>query len=418
MLFQILLFRSTAEASQLEELAVRAGFRILAQGNSSPETQKRAESSFPLKSMTAENRERAKAVVEKCTQFRRLPELQYAADPAIYKYLLTNPDVAVSTWRVMGISKFEMWQTGPLEYEAQAVDGSEGLADVLFRDENNCVFICDGRYHNPLLPKPLEAAALVWFRYGFAPAKDGTWVVTQSADVFVSFPSQGLAAVAKVLTPVTNSMMDRNLFEVSLYASLMSRAVRDEPEWVIQVASQMEGVIPQRTPELIAIARQPRLGRTISSRHISRQAEAAEKAMLLPSTISLFEITKPEDLAAVPGAPALPVPPVSANAGATTAASSSASSIRPSMSSGRNSPAARSAFSARPTVTIGADRTEMAQNPAAVRPKPAVAKEPAASAGLSDSTEFALQPAITPPLADGGAAKVSPASSTSVPMGP
>jgi hypothetical protein len=61
-----------------------------------------------------------------------------------------------------------------------------------------------------------------------------------------------------MLSPMTNSMMDRNLFEVSLYGSMMSRAVRDEPEWIVQVADQMEGVLPQRKGELITIARQPR----------------------------------------------------------------------------------------------------------------------------------------------------------------
>jgi hypothetical protein len=82
--------------------------------------------------------------------------------------------------------------------------------------------------------------------------------VSQKADVFVKFPSSAFSTVAKMLTPVTNGMMDRNLFEVSLYSSMMSRAVRDEPEWVVQVADQMEGVLPQRRGELIEVAQRPR----------------------------------------------------------------------------------------------------------------------------------------------------------------
>jgi hypothetical protein len=120
------------------------------------------------------------------------------------------------------------------------------------------VFVCQGTYHNVLLPKPLEASALIWFRATYTPAADGTHMVSQKADVFVKFPSAAFSAVAKMLTPVTNGMMDRNLFEVSLYSSMMSRAVRDEPEWVIQVADQMEGVLPQRRGELIEVAQRPR----------------------------------------------------------------------------------------------------------------------------------------------------------------
>lgn len=303
--------RAVYGGNQLEDLAIRAGFKILSQGDSSADARKQAISGVPFGKMTVINRQRAVKIVEDCNQFRRLPELQYSVDPAIYQYLLRHPDVAVSTWRVMGISKFEMWQTGRMEYEAQAADGSEGMADILYLDAEQCVFVCDGRYHNPLLPKPLAAVALIWFRNSFAPAADGSYLVTQKADVFVSFSSTGLSAIAKMLTPVTNSLMDRNLYEVSLYASLMSRAVRDEPEWVIQVAQQMEGVLPQRSSELINIARQPRR-RTTTSRSVS-ESTRDERERLLQSGISLFDPPGPQDFQspeALTVVPKVPVPSV------------------------------------------------------------------------------------------------------------
>lgn len=243
---------------QLEDLATKAGIRILSKGESSSDLQKKTIASIPLHAMAPASRLRAKKIMDDCSQYRRLPSLQYSIDEPMYRYLLQHPDVAVSTWRVMGISRFEMWQTGPLEYEAKAVDGSEGIADILYKDANQMVFVCEGTYHNVLLPKPLEASALIWFRATYTPAADGTHTVSQKADVFVKFPSSAFSAVAKMLTPVTNGMMDRNLFEVSLYSSMMSRAVRDEPEWVIQVADQLDGVLPQRRGELIEVAQRPR----------------------------------------------------------------------------------------------------------------------------------------------------------------
>jgi hypothetical protein len=261
---QILLFALATLLSQpsygdqLEELATKAGIRILSKGESSSDLQKKTVASIPLHAMAPASRQRAKKIMDDCSQYRRLPSLQYSIDEPMYRYLLQHPDVAVSTWRVMGISRFEMWQTGPLEYEAKAVDGSEGIADILYQDANQMVFVCEGTYHNALLPKPLAASALIWFRASYTPAADGTHTVSQKADVFVKFPSAAFSAVAKMLTPVTNGMMDRNLFEVSLYSSMMSRAVRDEPEWVIQVADQMEGVLPQRRGELIEVAQRPR----------------------------------------------------------------------------------------------------------------------------------------------------------------
>jgi hypothetical protein len=359
----------TRAGSQLEDLATQAGYKILAPGDSSSAAQRRASESLPVNRMKGPARNRAVSAVRQCNQFRHLPELQYSADPAMYRYLIQHPDVAVSTWRVMGISKFEMWQTGRERYEAKAVDGSEGVTDVLYRDHQQCVFICNGSYQNPLLPKSLDAGALVWIRWNFQPMSDGTYQVTQKADAFIVFESQGLSTFAKVLTPVTNTMMDRNLFEVSLYAGLMSRAVRDEPEWVIDVAQQLDGVLPQRRTEMMNIARQRR---PTSTAEAARRRQTEERQAFLSSGISLFAPPViPEDLAAVPELTAPPVPPVPLISGAETAASSSAAD-----------PAASGTVSLR-TVSV----STTGEVPVTVESTPA--------AKTQDG--FELQPTVTPP---------------------
>ncbi|MEJ7592172.1 MAG: hypothetical protein WKF77_11535 [Planctomycetaceae bacterium] len=313
---------SSCSGDQLKELAEKAGIRILADGESSPGAEEDARSNMPLKGMTQENRQRAQQIIKERSQFRRLPSLQYTIDEPMFRYLLRHPDVAVSTWRVMGISRFEMWQTGEMEYEAQAIDGSEGIADILYQDDNQMVFVCQGSYHNPLLPRPMEASALIWFRAVYAPNAEGTHVVTQKADVFVRFPSSGVSAIAKVLTPVLHSLMDRNLFEISLYGSMMSRAVRDEPEWVVQVAQQMEGVLPQRKAELIEVARKPRnvnRNGTVGGATIP----AADRKMIQSPQLLFLDPPKETEVAAVSAVSVLPITgsrasgPVTENASAT-----------------------------------------------------------------------------------------------------
>jgi len=277
---------SSCSGNQLKELAEKAGIKVTADGESSQTAEDQARNSIPLNAMTPQNRQRAQVIIKERSQFRRLPSLQYTIDEPMFRYLLKHPDVAVSTWRVMGISRFEMWQTGENEFEAQAIDGSEGLADILYQDNNQMVFICQGRYHNPLLPRAMEAAALIWFRAVYKQNPDGSQTVTQKADVFVRFPSSGVSAIAKVLTPVLHTLMDRNLFEISLYGSMMSRAVREEPDWVIQVAQQMEGVLPQRKNELIEVAR---IRRGVGSNgRVSKSSIPAADRNLIQSPALLF----------------------------------------------------------------------------------------------------------------------------------
>lgn len=373
----------SCSADQLKELAEKAGIRILADGESSAGAEDEARTAMPLKGMTQENRQRAQLIIKERSQFRRLPSLQYSIDEPMFRYLLKHPDVAVSTWRVMGISRFEMWQTGDMEYEALAIDGSEGIADILYQDDSQMVFVCQGSYHNPLLPRPMEAAALIWFRTIYAPNAEGAHVVTQKADVFVRFPSSGVSAIAKVLTPVLHSLMDRNLFEVSLYGSMMSRAVRDEPEWVVQVAQQMDGVLPQRKGELIEVARKPRnvnrngkMGRSTIS--------AADRQMILSPQLLFLDPPEESEVAVVPAASASPNPGGAASGPTTETASATAKSPVPVRTVSTSLPGNLTLITTKGSLTT--DSSTPVRN----------AGPPSEPTKRSDGV-FILQPAVVPP---------------------
>ena len=257
----------------LDELAERVGIKIIAEGSSSRRLRSQNVKQIPLNKMSEFSQRRVKTVLDECAQYRRLPEMQYPVKPQMYRYLVQHPDVAVSTWRVMQISKVEFHQTGPLEYEAMAPDGSLATAKILYQDQSQSVLLCDGTYSSPLLPKPITAAGLVWMRYDYRPNRKGEIEVRQRLDVFVSFPSATARTMAALASPITNMMMDRNAFEVSLYARMMCQAVEKDPEWVEEVASRMEGVLPQRRQQLASIARSVETSRdrtaAVSGRPIS-----------------------------------------------------------------------------------------------------------------------------------------------------
>ena len=375
-LVAVSLFANSSRADQLEELAKRAGLRILADGESSADFQKQTTATMPLHVLTPPNRARAQKILDNCSQYRRLPSLQYTIDEPIFRYLMQHPDVAVSTWRVMGISRFEMLQTGPQEFEAKAIDGSEGIADILYQDQNQMLFICDGSYHNVLLPRPLQAAALIWFRAVYAPNAEGTQVVTQKVDVFVRFPSVGFSTVAKILAPVTNGMMDRNLFEISLYGSMMSRAVQDEPEWIVQVARQLDGVLPQRKDELIAVARLPR---RMNPRGTARQVsiDSVDRSIIMSPQLLFFDPPK-EGTAATAATPDSTVPAVLVSSSAET---SGTAQIKATLISSETA-----------KITPGARATAAMQS-ARLSPVPTNPTNPTKTQPEAD---FELQPAVPP----------------------
>lgn len=246
---------STATAQDLAVLAQKVGVRVLAEATSDKDVMAWSRQRLPYPQMSPGARDRASRILANTSQYRRMPSLQYPVDPNMYQYLINHPDVAVSTWRAMGISKLQMSQKSRFEYEASAADGSDGIADVLWRDANQCLFIVEGRYNSPVLPSSINASALVWLQYRFVRNSKGEILVNQQVETFVHFHSAAIETIARLASRITNSILDRNVFEVSLYARMMSQAGQKDPRWISEVAARLDGVPANRRAELVRVSR-------------------------------------------------------------------------------------------------------------------------------------------------------------------
>lgn len=380
----------------LEALAARVGVRILSEGSSDSTVRDQTVRQIPVSRMTALNSQRVRNQLSHCAQYRRMPSLQYVVDPEMYRYLLNHPDVAVSSWRALGISRFQMWQTGPGEYEAEAGDGSEGIADIVFSDPQQVILFVEGTYNSPLLPRSIDASVLVWLRYKFVRATDGSTLVTQHTDAFVAFPSATMQTVAKIASPVTNVIMDRNALEVSLYARMISKAVQAEPEWVIALADRLDGVLPARPAELKQLAhkRRPAVSRVQSlSAAGSGHLDNSEEFRVFETSLS-----RVQEQVSIPSVGPLP-PELASKAQADAAARPSVIRRSPEIASAQTSAAGNSAPSGPPTRTASVTRSVSGLPPAAPEAGAGAAAasplktqsenvpgSPAAVAGMTDSS--------------------------------
>ena len=237
------------ESTAAEKLQIRTVSRPTSSRLEAAAVQKR----LPLEHLDHQKRSAVLEVLNSISLFRRLPGLTFEIEPDVYRYFTEHPDVAVSIWRVMDISKFQMWQTGPFEFEVNAGDGSTGITEVVYRDEDECLVICNGKYKSPLLIKPIKCRGLMHLTYSFSRDQCNVTHVTHHMAVYVSFPSHTVKTAAKVLSPVTNVIMDRNFQEVSAFARMMSLAMRHQPGWVENTAGRMDGVLRRRRDELVRL---------------------------------------------------------------------------------------------------------------------------------------------------------------------
>ncbi|QDT65894.1 hypothetical protein [Calycomorphotria hydatis] len=227
--------------------------RVVEEGTSSKRELQAAMKMLPLNVLDREKKSRAYSILRNLSFFRVMPKVRYRANPDVYEYFLTHPDVAVSMWRAMGVSKCQLTQTGPTEFKTDVGDGSVGEAEVLYHDERHHLVLGSGVFQGPMIVKPIEANVLLHLQTEKVPLPDGGHELVSHAAVFVMFPSQAVETAAKLISPVTNYVLDRNFREISLFAYMMTKAMEREPGWVEQIANRIDGVDKSARPDLLQL---------------------------------------------------------------------------------------------------------------------------------------------------------------------
>ncbi|HWL07881.1 MAG TPA: hypothetical protein VNQ76_05735 [Planctomicrobium sp.] len=225
------------------------GAKIQKPGDSSRRQRLAAAKELPVTGVSAAAQGQIQDVLNNISLFRRLPTVSMVTDQRPYEYFLQHPDVAVSLWRAMEISQVQLSQAGPTSYRTDTRDGTVGTVELLYRNQESVLILCQGQLHAPGMPRPIQAKALIHLQYRVT----GPTEVVHYCDMFVSFPSAAVEAIAKLVSPMSFRVADKNFEEISLFVSLMSNAMMKQPGWVEQIALQMEGVAAERGNELRSI---------------------------------------------------------------------------------------------------------------------------------------------------------------------
>ncbi|ODA29317.1 hypothetical protein A6X21_09255 [Planctopirus hydrillae] len=311
-------FQKNSELEYFEEI----GIHQLKPGSSTSQLRKEAMADLPMHRLTAEQQKKLNSLLQSVTLYRRLPTLQFEVDADAYRFFMQHPDIAVSTWRAMDISKFQLKETATGIYHADAGDGSIGNVEVLYRDPEDTLIICDGQFKSPAVVRPITARSVMRFQASFATQPDGRVICTHRGDVFVEFPQHMVDAVARVISPVSHSIADRNFRQITLFVHMMSQMMERQPSWVESLSKKMDGISEGHRQEFV------RLTQTAY-----QNAQARWRIANLPtSPISIDKIIEPLKIQDSSPSPAQPrVMPVDGNSSTTVSGrmvSESSSSIR------------------------------------------------------------------------------------------
>ena len=246
--------KANPSEAELDSAFQKLGVATAKSGSSSSGVRKQAIHDLPLADLSEDATAKVNGVLHNLAMFRRLPTLNFEVDPDVYHYFLYHPNVTVATWRAMEISKFQLKETEPNCYHADAGDGSVGQIQILNQSPSQTLIYCDGAFKSPLLPRPIVARALIRLQTTFAKEADGRTIGTHSGDVFVEFPSQAIETAARVISPVSHSIADRNFKQITLFVHLMTQAMAKHPGWIEMIGNKLDTVTPQERLQFLEMS--------------------------------------------------------------------------------------------------------------------------------------------------------------------
>ncbi len=225
---------------------------VLDDGTSSRRQRRASSKELPLNRLSRVNRVVVEGVLDDISLFRRLPVIRCEVDQVVMQLFTKHPDAAVSIWRAMGISDMQLTRLNGGQFRTDSGDGTHGVITVIHDAPDQKLIVCDGLFKGPMISKPIKARALMHLRTKYAQDRDGRTFATCTADVFVSFPSTAVETVARVISPVTYRIADQNFKEVGMFLRMMQIAMDKQPQWVEQIAAQLQGIPVSTQKELLA----------------------------------------------------------------------------------------------------------------------------------------------------------------------
>ncbi len=214
----------------------------LGQGALDQQTRQEAIDAIPFDQLTEASRQKLWSVVSQPSIYRQLPITVTEADPDLHVHLVRYPEVVVSMWQLMGITKVQIQRTS--DFTFKAADGAGTVCDVqlIYGDSNLHVYYAEGSYEGALLRKLIRGNCVMVLRSDYHQTETQQVFVTNRLDMFVQLDNVGAEILAKTLHPLVGKSADHNFIESTRFLGQVSQAAEARSSGLQQLAARLENI--------------------------------------------------------------------------------------------------------------------------------------------------------------------------------
>lgn len=215
-----------------------------ADGQSSREARITAIRSIPFDQLTPEATQQLRGVIENASYFRRMPTQTVPCDAEMYLFLIRHPEVVVSLWDVMGMTKVSLERIGEFQLRGNDGVGTTCNMDLVYGNENLHIYQSKGSYSGNLWARELQGRCVVCVHNKPTQLADGTPAMVAWMDTFLKLENAGADLAVKALGPFVSKTADHNFSECAGFLSQISQTAWTNPQGLVRVASRLPRVTP------------------------------------------------------------------------------------------------------------------------------------------------------------------------------
>jgi hypothetical protein len=208
---------------------------------------------IPLEKLPIAIRGKVAAVIDDVSLYRRLPVHSVDCEPDIFQYIITNPDVMVNIWHVMGVSNVMLDRIDADHYRCADGDGTTARVEVVYRSPQMQVIYAEGLYDGPLFPRPVRGQCVAILQYTSVHKASGRYEETAQLDTFLHVDNIGVEILAKLFQGFVGRTIDHNFVETVSFIASVSRTAETNPRGMRRMVARLNHVEPERRAQFIAV---------------------------------------------------------------------------------------------------------------------------------------------------------------------
>jgi hypothetical protein len=217
-----------------------SGAQTLTSGSSGRKFRQQAQQSVPYEVLNEETVSILKPVLDKPSLYRRLPVEAIQADPDYYRFLVRYPEVIVSIWKLMGVTKMDSERTGPFEVKTDDGAGTLSRLELVYGDQNKHIFYGEGSYEGPLLRRKLTGRCVLILNTVHEQDENGQPRAVSQLDVFLKVDNTTAGMIARTLQPIVGPTADHNFTESLKFVQRLNATTVKNGPGVQGMAEQLD----------------------------------------------------------------------------------------------------------------------------------------------------------------------------------